>query len=111
MIFKTSISMLYVGYYRPFALPSQNNLELLNEYLTLLCTYSLIMFSQLVPDPETRYLCGWQIIFLIVLTLSINLSLIIFQSIRDSIKKCKLKYTKRKKMKEFKKRKLDHERQ
>lgn len=95
MIFKTSLSMLYIGYYRPFLLPSQNNLELTNEFLTLLCTYSLIMFSQMVPDPAIRYLCGWQIIFLIVLTLTINLSLIIFQSIRDSIRRCKLKYVRR----------------
>lgn len=100
--------MLYIGYFRPFALPMQNNIELTNEYLTVLCTYSLIMFSNMVPDPAVRYLCGWQLVFLIVLLLAINLFIIIFQSIRDSIRRCKLKYVKRKNMKAYQKQKDDY---
>lgn len=98
MIFKCSLCMLYVGYFRPFKSSFVNSLELTNEYMTLLCSYSLIMFSQIVHDPETRYLCGWQIIFLVLLILAINMSIIIFQAIRDAIKKCKLKYKKRQNM-------------
>ena len=59
MIFKTSLVMIYSGYIRPYLLPFANNLDLINEFLTLLCTYSLIMFSAFVPDAYTRYLCGW----------------------------------------------------
>ena len=59
LIFKQSLFMLYTGYFEPNYIPSENTLELVNETLTLVCSYSLIMFSPLVPDAQTRYLCGW----------------------------------------------------
>ena len=59
MILHSSLVMIYVGYFRPFESNFSSNLELMNETLTLMCTYSLVMFSAFVPDPATRYECGW----------------------------------------------------
>ena len=81
MIFKCSLFMLFVGYFKPFELSFQNNLELVNETLTLVCSYSLITFSAFVPDAETRYLCGWYIIALVALMLAVNLGVIFYKSI------------------------------
>ena len=82
--------MIYSGYFRPFESSFANNMDLLNETLTLICSYSLIMFSEFVPSPETRSLCGWQLIALVLIFLVINLSVIIFQGLKHCIRRCKL---------------------
>ena len=61
----------------------------------MVCCYSLIMFSAFVPDPFTRYQCGWQLICLMALTLGVNLSVIGVQAISGIYAKCKLCYKKR----------------
>ena len=83
--------MLYSGYYSPNELRFANRLELMNETLTLVCTYSLIVFSAFVPDATTRYLCGWYLIALVVLTLLVNISIMVITSLFASIRTCKRK--------------------
>ena len=68
--------MLYTGYFRPYLNKFSNNLETLNETMTLMCTYSLCLFSAFVPDPYARYQCGWQLISLVLLMLGFNLAVI-----------------------------------
>ena len=92
--------MLYVGYNRPYYLPSSNLMELINETLTLMCCYSLIMFSAFVPDAQTRFLCGWELVGLVALIVIINLCVITYSSLKRSIWRCKLKKIRRQKMKE-----------
>ena len=77
MLFHSSLVMLYTGYFRPYNIRFNNRLELINELLTLLCTYGLFMFSDFVPDAETRYKNGWPLIILITLTVAINTVIII----------------------------------
>ena len=91
MILHSSFIMIYMGYFRPYQLNFSNNLEVINETLTLVCTYSLMLFSSFVPDPAMRYLCGWYLIGLIVLTLAVNLTIIVGQALKSSIRKCKQK--------------------
>ena len=50
MLFSSSLVMIYVGLVRPFYDRFANILELVNEVLVLLASYSLITFSALVPD-------------------------------------------------------------
>ena len=95
MIFKCSLFMIYSGSFRPFEVPFTNTMDLINETLTLACTYSLVIFSALVPDAETRYQCGWYIIGLIFLTLAINLVVTIGQSLQLLIRRCKLRMKRR----------------
>ena len=77
MIFKCSVFMLYSGNFKPFETPFANNMDLFNETMTLVCSYSLIMFSAFVPDAEMRYLCGWYLVLLVLITLAINLLVIV----------------------------------
>ena len=93
--------MIFAGYFRPYNLQKQNTLELVNETLTLLCTYSLIMFSALVPDAATRFLCGWQLIGLVILILLINLTVMVYTSGKQCTRRCKLKHIRRQKMKAY----------
>ena len=69
--------MLYSGNFKPFETPFANNMDLFNETMTLVCSYSLIMFSAFVPDAEMRYLCGWYLVLLVLITLAINLLVIV----------------------------------
>ena len=39
LVFKTSMTMAFTGWVRPNKLPFQNRLDILNEVLTLICTY------------------------------------------------------------------------
>ena len=84
--------MIYVGYWRPYELPMSNKLELVNETLTTVCTYSLVMFSAFVPDAGTRYTCGWPLIGVVFLMMAINLSVIIYLSFQKIMRTCRLRY-------------------
>ena len=91
MIFKTSLILIYNGYFRPFVLPFINNLDFINEALTLICSYSLCMFSAFVPEARSRHICGWQLVGLVGFMIAINLAIIIFTTIKSSIRRCRLK--------------------
>ena len=104
IIFKCSIYMIYSGSFRPFEIPFVNTMDLINETLTLMCSYSLITFSAFVPDAETRYLCGWELIVLVLFTLALNLVVIIGQGLKQCIRRCKLKNKRRQLIKQAKKR-------
>jgi hypothetical protein len=40
-----------VAHVRPFTIKSENNIELFNEFFTLLINYHLMMFTDFVQDP------------------------------------------------------------
>ena len=110
MVFKTSLYLIYYGYFRPSIIPFNNNLDIVNEYMTLVSTYSLFVFSAFVPEAGTRYLCGWYLIGLVALMISINLVVIIGSSLKNSFRRCKLKCIKRKRMRQMQKKKQDEHR-
>ena len=80
-IFKCSLVMIYLGHFSPFVSRLAGTVELINEVLIVICTYHLIMFTALVYDPGTRYLCGWPCIVVVFTLIAINLSVIVYQSI------------------------------
>ena len=88
--------MIYVGYFRPFELPSANRVELINESLIIVCTYSLICFSAFVSDAETRYQCGWVLIVLIICIVIFNLILMVFDGIKSIKRAIQLRLIRRK---------------
>ena len=94
--------MIYVGYFRPNILPLANYIELFNESLLIVCTYSLICFSAFVPDASTRYKCGWALIGLICFLMLFNLILLVIQSISISIRAIKLRLQRRRNIKAMK---------
>ena len=74
--------MIYVGLVRPFNDKFANILELTNEVLILLASYSLIMFSALVPDAAVRSQTGWALILVTMIAMSLNIFIISGQGFR-----------------------------
>ena len=85
---------MFVGYVKPFALPQVNTVELINETLTLLTTYSLFLFTDFVPDAQVRYTMGWAVIFLTLMLVVTNLYVILHKTVKTVSLKGKIKYKK-----------------
>ena len=86
--------MIYIGYFTPYLVKSMNKLEITNEIFLLLAVYCLILFTEFVPEPETRYLCGWAMISVTFILIGVNMGVLIGTSIQDMVKKCKRRYKK-----------------
>ena len=83
--------MGFTGYVRPFELRLANSLELINDTIIVVCSYFLVIFSGMVDDPETKYLCGWPLIGLIFLLIGLNLTVIMVRSISSLIHSIRLR--------------------
>ena len=81
MIFTSSLVMIYVGLVRPFHDKFANILELVNEVLILLASYSLITFSALVPDAKIRSHSGYFLIIMAFATMIMNVFIIVISKI------------------------------
>ena len=69
--------IIVVGWYMPYDSLRANRLELFTECVTLCVLYSLIMFTDFVGDPETRYTCGKVFMALMVLYTVVHVSLLV----------------------------------
>ena len=95
IIFKCSLVMIYTGYFRPYVLTVANNLELINDTFIILCSYFLVVFSGLVSDKQTQYICGWPLIGLLAILISLNLGVIMFKGISQMYRFCRLRIIRR----------------
>lgn len=102
--------MIFIGYVKPLALPSQNAKEILNETLTLLSTYALFLFSEFVPNPETRYTNGWGLIFVTLSIVLINIVILVVNTLLEMKSNTRKKYYKARYNKLVEKKKKDEER-
>ena len=62
----------------------QNRVELINETLTLLATYGLILFTEFVPSPDARYKVGWVIVGITGAILTLNVSVMVFTGFKEA---------------------------
>ena len=88
--------MAFQGHVKPYSTPSQNNLEFLNEILTLICTYGLIIFTDFVPEASARYKSGWVLIGLTLSILAINMIVLLYTSLTGLWRKGKIMMRKNK---------------
>ena len=84
-------ALLYVGSIRPFQTKMMNRVYLVNEVFTTLCSYTLVAFSDFVPDKQTRYETGWAIIGAVFFLMLFNLTAITYKTLSRCIYKCKLR--------------------
>ena len=96
--------MAFIGYVRPFCKRNQNQLELLNETLTVICTYQLFTFTDFVPDAAARYAQGYVLILTTLLILTINVWVLVNETILEFYRFSKIKVARRKYFKELKRR-------
>lgn len=88
-----------MGYCKPFALPSMNKLEIVNEALIMLASYCLMTFTGWLPDELLVYDCGWAMIGLILFMMALNLSLIIASTLRRVVWAVRMRRLRRKNLK------------
>ena len=88
------LSLWVMAYYlgvKPYIEYTDFMLEAGNECAFLFMTYFILMFSDFVPDHETRSLIGWGFNGLIGLQIFVNFTWLFVTLIKAQINKCKLK--------------------
>ena len=79
--------IIVVGWYRPFETWKANKLELFTETITLGVLDCLMMFTNFVSDPETRYSCGNLFIAVILLYTAVHLA-VMMNGLLSQMKAC-----------------------
>jgi uncharacterized membrane protein YcjF (UPF0283 family) len=70
----------------PFAEKTKYVKEMTNEVVILFSIYFVMCFSQLVPDDSAQNSVGYGFCAMLSVHIVINISIIIFTSVRDGIK-------------------------
>ena len=83
----TAVSFAYVALFRPFESNLQNNLELLNEFVSIVLIDLCFLFTDLEPSTERQYKFGFVFIAVVGLCLATH----IFFLFRDIVNDIKLK--------------------
>jgi hypothetical protein len=82
-------SLLFVIETQPFTTQLQNRLEVFNEVTILATSYFLIMFTNFVPEPQTRYLMGFYLSGIILLNVGTNMLVLIKEKVQPAMLKFK----------------------
>ena len=98
-LFLTLIVIAYMLHVKPFAEPSMNKQEIINETSVLVASYLLYLYTEYVSDAEMRYNLGWVHVGILGINLLINLSIMA----RVTVMSCKLKFKRKAAMKRHKK--------
>ena len=75
--------VIYQGLFKPSSEYFINRLDNFNEFMILVCTDTMILFTDYVPDLSLQQEIGWYWIGLAILTVLVNLSYIIYHSMRS----------------------------
>lgn len=82
----------YIGYFCPLESRFENKLELFGEAMNMLATYSFFVFTDWVPDLETRVTWGYTNIAYVSLIICVNMLVIFIDQVQMLIKTCQRKY-------------------
>ena len=63
---------------KPMEKRLQNKIELMNETFTLFSNYFMILFTDLIPSIEVRYMLGFRAIAIILIVVAINILLVFY---------------------------------
>lgn len=105
--------MIYIGYVAPFVFKWMNRLELANEFIVLVSTYFLFIYSEafvlkdepllaigdLVKDYDVQYEVGWYHIGVLGALVALNMTVMLTVQFAQLFRKIKLYYLKRKQRK------------
>ena len=64
--------LIYVGLAEPHNTKADRALDLANECLLIVSSYSLLVFSPWVPNPYARHTIGWVLMAIVMITFVIN---------------------------------------
>ena len=91
-----SFIIIYQGWIRPYKLPILNFKQLMNEVFTMFCSYYMIVYTDFVPDRDTRHIMGWFNIGTCFMMILANFLIIIVLQGKDVHWYLKIKNLKRK---------------
>ena len=87
---------IYMQHRNPFVLKEKLRISIFNEEVFLLCLVVILLFSDFVESPHTRYSIGWAYLALVTLCLLINLSLMVKNMAKSFSAYCKEKIANKK---------------
>ena len=106
MIYMTLMYIAYLNYYSNIHLTKGGKvLEIANESMFIVISYHFVLLNGLINDFNLRILIGNVLIGYISALLLLNLIFISVVSLKPSIRKCKLKHKKKKKLEKLRKKK------
>ena len=76
-----------------------NWIQIFNEIIILICTWSLFLFTNYVPDPVLRYEFGQYFLYFIGFNLAVNILVFMWTILSSLIKWCRQKYGRNKQLK------------
>lgn len=84
--------VIITGHIRPFKYPSDYFIDCFNELFILLLIYHLICFADFVKEFETQVYIGWSMVFVMMINIGINFTIILWGSIIKLYKSLRTKY-------------------
>ena len=67
----------YLGYFKPLDSPLANRIEIMNECNILVLTYGQMLFTDYIPDPETRNGIGYVYIVVVLINNAVHLIILV----------------------------------
>ena len=58
-------------------------MEVFNEMTVLICSWHLLIFSDLITDADIQYMAGWSLVLITISNLLINIGIVLFTSLAD----------------------------
>ena len=86
-MFISTFYIIVVGWVQPFESKLANRLETFTECITLGTLYLLMLFTDFVPESETRYAMGFVFIALVLLFAAVHLTVLAIESFK-SLRSC-----------------------
>jgi hypothetical protein len=83
MTLSCAVVIILYGYSNVYQTPKMRKLEFFNEATILLCCYHIFCFTDFVDDPTMRYKIGFSLIAFTTLNLSINVFIMLFETIKS----------------------------
>jgi hypothetical protein len=75
---------IYIGNYRPLITRQQNRLEIFNEMIVMMSTYTMFCYTDHNPNLNWQYRVGWFSVGLVCLSIAVNVCLMFLVITRNS---------------------------
>jgi len=75
--------MIAIGLSEPLETKKLNRIEMFNEAFVMFAIYHLVIFTDFVPDIETKYLMGWSCIAVTSFNMLVNLTIVFIETMVD----------------------------
>ena len=83
--FYISLALLtFINLAQPYESPYANRKELFNECIVMSLLYTLLTFTEAVPDPSTRYAFGWLYIAFVTVYIVVHVGELFLITLRSA---------------------------